>query len=78
MESVLKTTELMETSKEMARVFRYKGKWYRVNPKPCEPEIQTCNIAWNMIQGTEQLQAYRDWFGRLQKDSKLLYPDFRK
>jgi hypothetical protein len=78
MESVLKTTIPMETSQELVRIFRYKGVWYRINPKPWEPEYQTWFIAAKLAEGLTQVEAYRLWFAKRQKEAKLLYPDFRK
>lgn len=78
MESVLKTTVHMETSEEMARIFRYKGVWYRIKPKPWESEYQTWWIAAKLAEGLTQVEAYRLWFAKRQKEAKLLYPDFRK
>jgi hypothetical protein len=76
MESVIKTPINVEEIKNM--VVRYKGIWYKINAKSYEPERQTNAIVWKMLKGTEQLEAYRQWFSEQQKDSKLLYPDFRK
>jgi hypothetical protein len=78
MESVLKTTESVEADKKMVRIFRYKGCWYRITPKPWEPETQTWFIAFNLAKGLTQVEAYRLWFEERQKQAKLLYPDFRK
>jgi len=78
MESVLETTKSLETNQEMARIFRYQGRWYRIIPKPWEPERQTWFIASKLAQGISQVEAYRLWFSERQKQSKLLYPDFRK
>jgi hypothetical protein len=59
-------------------VIRVHGKWYAVTPKPFEPERQTYNIAHRIIKGETPEQAYREWFAQERKDSKLLYPSFRK
>jgi hypothetical protein len=78
MESVLETTKSLETLPKMARIFRYQNRWYRITPKPWEPERQTWFIASKLAQGISQVEAYRLWFGERQKQAKLLYPDFRK
>ena len=78
MESVLETTKSLEAPKEMVRIFRYKGTWYRITPKPWEPEQQTWFIATKLAEGLTQVEAYRLWFSKRQKEAKLLYPDFRK
>jgi hypothetical protein len=78
MESVLETTIPVETSKALVRIFRYKGTWYRITPKPWEPEQQTWFIAAKLAEGLTQVEAYRLWFSKRQKEAKLLYPDFRK
>ena len=65
---------------KMQDVVRYKGKWYKIHPKPYEPETQTYKIAWMQIR--EPLitpeKAYRDFFLNQQKQHKILYPSFRK
>lgn len=78
MESVLETAVPLETSQEMVRIFRYQGRWYRINPKPWEPERQTWWIASKLVQGVSQVEAYRLWFAKRQQEAKLLYPNFRK
>jgi lipocalin len=59
---------------------RYKGKWYKINPKPFEPERQTFQIAWHLIREplVTKEEAYRAWFKREQQNVKVLYPSFRK
>ena len=59
---------------------RYKGKWYKVVPKPYESERQTFQIAWNLIRepSITKEEAYRAWFKREQQNVKVLYPSFRK
>jgi len=62
----------------MIQVVRFNGKWYKVCSRPYEPERQTFNIAYRTIQGVTPEQAYREWYSQERKDSKLLYPVFRK
>lgn len=59
---------------------RYKGKWYKINAKPYEPERQTFQIAWHLIREPliTKEEAYRAWFKREQQNVKVLYPSFRK
>lgn len=59
---------------------RYRGKWYRINAKPYEPERQTYEIAWMLV--TQPLlkkeEAYRKYFEKQRKEAKVLYPTFNK
>ena len=58
---------------------RYKGKWYKINKKPYEPETQTIQVAWLQIR--DQLkpdEAYRKFFENQREDARILYPSFRK
>ena len=59
---------------------RYNGKWFKITPKPYEPELQTYNVAWAQIR--EPLvapeDAYRAYFEKERKIVKVLYPSFRK
>lgn len=59
---------------------RYKGKWYKIVPKPYEPERQTFQIAWHLIREPliTKEEAYRAWYKREQENVKVLYPSFRK
>lgn len=61
-------------------VVRYKGEWYKIVPKPYEPEKETRQIAWILIRepliGKEE--AYRKWFEAQREKVKVLYPSFRK
>ena len=61
-------------------ILRYKGKWFKINPKPYEPERQTIQIAWKQIKdpSVEPQQAYREYFARQREEMKILYPSFRK
>jgi len=59
---------------------RYQGKWFRISPKPYEPERQSYKIAWNMIREPLIIPeaAYKKYFQSLRDEAKVLYPDFRK
>lgn len=58
---------------------RYQGKWIQIKAKPYEPERQTAEIAWMMIQDKiGSAEAYRKWFAKEQENAKVLYPSFRK
>lgn len=61
-------------------VVRYNGKWFKIVPKPYEPEAQTYQTAWMQIR--EPLvtphEAYRSYFERQREIVKVLYPSFRK
>ena len=61
-------------------IVRYQGKWYKIIPKPYEPERQTYEISWSLIKQpdlTEQ-EAYRAWYKAQREIVKVLYPSFRK
>ncbi len=76
MESVLGKIQLLSKMQAV----RYQGKWYKIVPKPYEPERQTFQIAWNLIR--EPLivkeEAYRSWYKAEQENVKVFYPSFRK
>jgi hypothetical protein len=74
MESTIQAKDAIK----MVPAIRVQGKWYAVAPKPYEPERQTYNIAYRIIQGATPEQAYREWFEQERKDAKLLYPTFGK
>jgi hypothetical protein len=59
---------------------RYEGNWYKIIPKPYEPERQTYEIAWMLIKNTKlsREEAYRLWYKKEQEVAKVLYPSFRK
>jgi hypothetical protein len=59
-------------------MYQYKGKWYKIQPKPYEPERQTVQVAWAQIKGSTPEKAYRDYFAKLREDAQILYPSFRK
>ena len=62
----------------MEQIIRYQGKWYKISEKKYEPEIQTINVSWNIVKGLSQDESYRKFFEERQKDSEILYKDFRK
>lgn len=75
MESTIQT----QITGKMVPAIRIQGKWFKLMPKPYEPERQTYNIAYAIIsKGTTPEVAYREWFAQERKDAKLLYPSFRK
>lgn len=52
---------------------RYQGKWYRICPRPYEPERMTTDVAWLQIKdGLTAQEAYRKWFETQRKLSRLL------
>jgi len=59
---------------------RYRGKWYRINQKPYEPERQTNEIAWMLVREPLLLkeEAYRKYFEKQRLEAKVLYPTFNK
>ena len=61
-------------------LFRYEGKWYKVTPKPYEPEKQTAQVAWSQIREPEvqMTEHYRRFFEKQRKEARILYPSFRK
>ena len=57
----------------MGFLVRFQGKWYTIDPKPFEPERMTTDIAWLQIkEGMTPEDAYRSWFTRQRKLSRLL------
>jgi hypothetical protein len=64
----------------MSALVRYNGEWIVINQKPFEPERQTYEIAWNLIQepSTTPAAAYRKWYKTEQEKTAVLYPSFRK
>jgi lipocalin len=83
MEKTIKATIEMEAVSHLddsiSKVaVRYQGNWYKVSPKPYEPERQTSNITWRFLKSqTSMVDVYREWFAQEQDDAKLLFP-FRK
>ena len=60
-------------------IIRYKGKWYKINKKPYEPETHTIQVAWRQVrdQNTPE-EAYRKFFESQREEARILYPSFRK
>ena len=57
----------------MGFLVRFQGKWIEVSPRPYEPERMTTDIAWMQIkEGLTAVDAYRKWFERQRKLSRLL------
>jgi lipocalin len=60
-------------------IVRYKGKWFKIEAKPYEPEKQTFTVAWSQIREPVVAQeAYKTYFEKQRKEAKVLYPSFRK
>lgn len=61
-------------------IIRYNGKWYKINPKPYEPEKQTYEIAWGLVREPLVVpeDIYKQYFERKRQEAKVLYPSFRK
>uniref|UniRef100_A0A6C0JS47 Uncharacterized protein n=1 Tax=viral metagenome TaxID=1070528 RepID=A0A6C0JS47_9ZZZZ len=61
-------------------MYRYNGKWYKVQPKPYEPERQTVKVAWSQIREPTLTKedVYRRFFETQREDARILYPSFRK
>lgn len=58
---------------------RYMGEWFKIAPKPYEPEKQTIGISWLQIRNKKNPEeAYRDYFQKQREEAKILYPSFRK
>jgi len=54
-------------------IVRFNGKWLRIRPRPFEPERMTTDIAWMQIkENITAEEAYRRWFERQRKISRLL------
>jgi hypothetical protein len=52
---------------------RYQGKWFTIQIKPYEPERMTTDVAWIQIrESVSARDAYRIWFDRQRKVSRLL------
>ena len=64
----------------MPPAVRHEGKWFKIIPKPYEPERQTYQVAWMQIR--EPLitpeEAYRKYYETLRKEAKVLCPSFRQ
>ena len=64
----------------MSNIVRANTLWYRINPKPYEPERQTNEIIWSLIKNPclTQEQIYKNYFEKQRFLVKVLYPTFRK
>lgn len=52
---------------------RYQGRWFTITPKPFEPERMTTDVAWIQLkEDVSAEEAYRRWFTRQRKLSRLL------
>lgn len=57
----------------MGYLVRFLGKWIEIQPRPFEPERMTTDVAWLQIKhGYDAATAYRHWFARQRKLSRLL------
>jgi len=57
----------------MVYLVRFEGRWFRISPKPFEPERMTTDIAWLQIkEGLTPAEAYRRWFEDQRRISRLL------
>ena len=79
MEATIKAAiEVDSTYSVGISAIRYKGRWFKITPKPFEPERQTYNIAWRFLKDSKPMvDIYREWYVQEEDDAKLLYP-FRK
>lgn len=61
-------------------IYKYENKWYKITPKPYEPERQTAKIAWAQIREptVTKEEHYRKYYENLRKEAQILYPSFRK
>jgi len=61
-------------------IVRHNGKWFKIHPKPYEPEHQTVRVAWGMIQdlNVTREEVYKKYYENQRKEAKVLYPSFRK
>jgi hypothetical protein len=61
-------------------LFRSKGYWYKINPKPYEPTTQTFKIAYDLARAPEKSpeEVYRIYYEERRKEMKVLYPSFLK
>jgi hypothetical protein len=54
----------------METLVRYNKKWYKIVPKPFEPERITFEVAWMKIRDNA---GYLEWFKKERNISKILY-----
>jgi len=60
-------------------LIRYKGVWYKITPKPYEPEHRSRSIAWAVIRDKiTPEEATKLHFEIVRNDYKVLFPIFRK
>jgi len=60
-------------------MMRYMGEWFKITPKPYEPEKQTIGVGWLQIRNKKNPEeAYRQYFQKQREEAKILYPSFRK
>ena len=58
---------------------RYEGKWYKITPKPYEPESQTVQVAWMQLRDNLTVpESYKTFFENERRKARILYPSFRK
>jgi hypothetical protein len=56
----------------MGYLVRFQGKWFEITPRSFEPERMTTDVAWiQILQGVDAPTAYRIWFERQRKLSRL-------
>lgn len=53
----------------MQPLIRYNGQWFKITPKPYEPERVTFEIAWMKLNG----DGYLQWFKKERNISKIVY-----
>lgn len=57
----------------MGVLVRFQGRWMEIHPRPYEPERMTTDVAWLQLRdGLTKEDAYRLWFARQRKLSRLL------
>lgn len=61
-------------------LYRFNGKWYKVNKKPYEPESQTAQLVWSQLREPELSipEHYKRFYEKQRKEARILYPSFRK
>jgi hypothetical protein len=56
----------------MGYLVRFQGKWFEITPRGFEPERMTTDVAWlQILEGVDSATAYRSWFERQRKLSRL-------
>jgi hypothetical protein len=56
----------------MGYLVRFQGKWFEITPRNFEPERMTTDVAWTQIlDGVDAASAYRSWFEKERKLSRL-------